>query len=183
MVVISLLFCLYNENLKYIIHKVIEYHKNRIMMRDIWRFKSPINYKQFSFLCKIHKNIYINIDFDSKMVRIELALPVDERTDADNLLKTLRKEMDHLAEITPLPPKQILDDFATKFKDYKDISKPSETNGLTKIDVYTDTSKNSNTSRSTTGILLSSTTVTPRQASTPIVITRQVTPDPKVETV
>ena len=141
------------------------------------------NYFSFARKSEAHHIAYLNYSKLFTMVRIELALPVDERTDADNLLKTLRKEMDHLAEITPLPPKQILDDFTTKFKDYKDISKPSETNGLAKIDVYTDTSKNSNTSRSTTGILLSSTTVTPRQASTPVVITRQVTPDPKVETV
>jgi hypothetical protein len=92
-----------------------------------------------------------------------------------------------LAEITPLPPKQILDDFVKKFKDYTDVSKPSETNGLAKIDIFTELPKKSNVSRNnTTGILLSTSTVTPRQSSTttPPSITRQVTPEPKtVETV
>lgn len=67
MVTISLLFCLYNEQIKQVINRVIEYHKNRIVLRDIWRIKSPINYKQFMFLYKIHKNIYINVDSDSKI--------------------------------------------------------------------------------------------------------------------
>jgi hypothetical protein len=67
MITISLLCCLYNEELKHIINKVIGYHKSRIVLRDIWRIKSPINYKQFMFLCMIHKNIYINVDSDSKI--------------------------------------------------------------------------------------------------------------------
>lgn len=67
MVVVSLLFCMYNEELKDIVNKVIRYHRNRVKLRDIWQFRSPFNYKQFSFLCMIHKNIYINLDADSKV--------------------------------------------------------------------------------------------------------------------
>ena len=67
MVIVSLLFCMYNEELKDIINKVIRYHRNRVKLRDIWQFRSPFNYKQFSFLCMIHKNIYINLDADSKV--------------------------------------------------------------------------------------------------------------------
>jgi protein-tyrosine phosphatase len=67
MVVVSFLFCVYNEELKYIINKVIEYHRNRVMLREIWKYKSPFNYKQFNFLCLIHKNVYINAETDSKI--------------------------------------------------------------------------------------------------------------------
>jgi len=67
MVVVSLLFCMYNEELKDIVNKVIRYHRNRVKLRDIWQFRSPFNSKQFSFLCMIHKNIYINLDADSKV--------------------------------------------------------------------------------------------------------------------
>lgn len=62
MVVVSLLCCMYNKELKEVIHEVIECHKSRIMLRNIWRHRSPFNYKQFTFLYHIHKNIYIDKD-------------------------------------------------------------------------------------------------------------------------
>ena len=67
MTIVSLLSTLqpYSE-LKDIIGTVTEFHKNRKMLREMWRYKSPFNYKQFTFLYTIHKNIYINIDSDSK---------------------------------------------------------------------------------------------------------------------
>jgi len=67
MVIVSLLFCIYNLELKDVINKVITIHRNRIKLREIWKYKSPFNYKQFSFLCTIHKNIYINVGSDSKV--------------------------------------------------------------------------------------------------------------------
>ena len=67
MVIVSFLSCLFHLELKDIIKKVMEYHRNRVMLREVWKFRSPFNYKQFTFLCTIHKNIYINIDSDSKV--------------------------------------------------------------------------------------------------------------------
>jgi len=67
MVIVSLLFCIYNNELKHIINKVLECHRKRVNLREIWQYKSPFNYKQFMFLCIIHKNIYININSDSKI--------------------------------------------------------------------------------------------------------------------
>ena len=67
MVIVSLLFCIYNEELKDIINKVIGFHRNRVRLREVWQYRSPFNYKQFMFLCMIHKNIYVNIGGDSKM--------------------------------------------------------------------------------------------------------------------
>jgi len=67
MVVISLLCCIYNKELKSIVNDVIEYHRNRVVIREIWKYRSPMNYKQFTFLCMIHKNIYINVQSDSKI--------------------------------------------------------------------------------------------------------------------
>jgi protein-tyrosine phosphatase len=67
MVMVSLLFCIYNDELKDIVNKVIEYHRNRTHLRDIWRHRSPFNYKQFMFLCAVHKNVYVNIGADSKI--------------------------------------------------------------------------------------------------------------------
>lgn len=67
MVMVSLLSCIYNDELKDIVNKVIECHRNRKRLRDVWRHRSPFNYIQFMFLCNIHKNIYVNIGADSKM--------------------------------------------------------------------------------------------------------------------
>lgn len=67
MVIVSLLCSIFHMELKDIIKKVTEYHRNRVMLREVWKFRSPFNYKQFTFLCMIHKNIYINIDSDSKV--------------------------------------------------------------------------------------------------------------------
>lgn len=69
-------------------------------------------------------------------VRVELSLPRNERMEADSMLKHLRNEMERLAETTPSPPSHILQDFSKTFKDYTDVSKPAETNGLAKITVF-----------------------------------------------
>jgi hypothetical protein len=55
---------------------------------------------------------------------------------AEDMLKQLRMEMERLAETTPSPPPHILEAFTKQFKDYKDVSKPAETNGLAKINVF-----------------------------------------------
>ena len=54
---------------------------------------------------------------------------------AQDMLKSLRAEMERLAETTPLPPESLLKEFALKFKD-EAVSKPAETNGLAKISIY-----------------------------------------------
>jgi len=68
LVMTSLLCTLYPSlELKDVMNNVTELHRNRVMLRDIWRHKSPFNYRQFTFLCMLHKNIYVNIESDSKM--------------------------------------------------------------------------------------------------------------------
>lgn len=68
LVMTSLLCTLYPSlELKDVMNNVTELHRNRVMLREIWRHKSPFNYRQFTFLCMLHKNIYINIESDSKM--------------------------------------------------------------------------------------------------------------------
>lgn len=69
-------------------------------------------------------------------VSVELALPRTERMTAENMLKQLRGEMERLAETTPSVPQYILETFKKEFKEYTDVSKPIETNGLAKISIY-----------------------------------------------
>ena len=59
----SLLIVLKPEkSIKEIIEDVNNSHTSRIILRDKWKEKTtPFNYHQYSFIMKVHKNIYINI--------------------------------------------------------------------------------------------------------------------------
>ena len=51
------------KNIKDAIEDVNLSHINRVILRDKWKNKqTPFNYNQYSFLLKIHKNIYINMN-------------------------------------------------------------------------------------------------------------------------
>lgn len=51
------------QNIKDTIDDVNKSHINRVILRDKWKNKNtPFNYNQYSFLLKIHRNIYININ-------------------------------------------------------------------------------------------------------------------------
>ncbi len=62
MVATSLYYILYDIDLKTAIESVSQFHNDRVNLREHWKSKKmPINYNQFQFLKKIHKNIYINM--------------------------------------------------------------------------------------------------------------------------
>lgn len=70
---------------------------------------------------------------------IELSLPRHQRQDATDLLKQVKSQFERLQEVSPLIPKPIIAGFKTDFDtnpEYKDISKPPETNGLEQIIVF-----------------------------------------------
>lgn len=69
---------------------------------------------------------------------IEMALPRDERMSPHDLLKYVKDQYDRLAEISPMVPTDIIEEFKTKFSKYTDVSKPEEANGLSKIHIYVD---------------------------------------------
>lgn len=77
-----------------------------------------------------------------RFLTIEMSLPREERMSPADLLKLTKETYDRLAEISPLAPPEIIDDFRKKFGNEKDISKPEEANGLEKIIVYTPSSGN-----------------------------------------
>ena len=69
-------------------------------------------------------------------ISVELALPRLERLPPQILLKTLREQMERLAETTPTPPASVYKDFTTRFAKYTTVSKPIETNGLQKVEIF-----------------------------------------------
>jgi hypothetical protein len=74
MVNISLL-CALDYQLNEAIDLVYKSHNDRVVLRSKWKVKkSPINYGQFSFLTKIHKNIYV----DSTRYYNWLLIPIPE---------------------------------------------------------------------------------------------------------
>lgn len=67
---------------------------------------------------------------------VELALPRDERMDAKSLLKVVREQAERLQEVSPALPHSSIDEFKAKFKDVKDVSKPTVANGIDRVEVY-----------------------------------------------
>ena len=73
-----------------------------------------------------------------RFIMVELSLPRQERMSPPALLKYVKDQYDRLAEISPMVPDLVINEFQRKFRHEKHISKPEETNGLHKIDIYRD---------------------------------------------
>ena len=95
------------------------------------------SYFSYAKKAESHRIAYLQYSKLFSTVAIEMALPREERQEPEIILKQIRDTMERLAETTPSPLPQVLDDFNAKFKDkYPDVAKPSETNGLQKIIIY-----------------------------------------------
>lgn len=94
------------------------------------------NYFSYARKAEAHRIAYLHYSKLFSWVNVELSLPRNERITPADMLKQLREVMERLSETTPSPPELILTQFNDKFKDYKDVARPAETNGLQKITVY-----------------------------------------------
>ena len=74
-----------------------------------------------------------------RFINVELRLPREQRMTPGDFLKYVKDQYDRLAELSPMIPGSITADFARQMEKYKDISKPEETNGLNKINIFVDT--------------------------------------------
>lgn len=79
-----------------------------------------------------------------RFINLEMRLPRDERMQPSNFLKYVKDQYDRLAELSPPIPSRIIRDFNAQMNKYKDISKPEETNGLNKIKVFVDNTREFN---------------------------------------
>jgi hypothetical protein len=74
-----------------------------------------------------------------RFINVELRLPREQRMQPGDFLKYVKDQYDRLAELSPLIPGSVTSAFAHQMEKYKDISKPEETNGLNKINIFVDT--------------------------------------------
>lgn len=75
-----------------------------------------------------------------RFLKIEMSLPRSQRMLPNDLLKKVKDDYDRLAEVSPLVPDLVIQDFKKRFSGgkYEEVSKPDEANGLSKIDVFTE---------------------------------------------
>jgi hypothetical protein len=95
------------------------------------------SYFSWARKAEAHRIAYLQYSKLFSIIRVEMSLPRNERQEPEQLLKQIRDGMERLAETTPSAPQTILDDFNNHFKDEdKTISRPVETNGLQKINIF-----------------------------------------------
>lgn len=73
-----------------------------------------------------------------RFINVELRLPREQRMQPGDFLKYVKDQYDRLAELSPPIPGSVAKEFSHKMEKYMDISKPEETNGLNKIEIFVD---------------------------------------------
>lgn len=70
-----------------------------------------------------------------KIIEVELALPVHQRVDANKLLKKMRESMQHVSEVSPPIPNNVIETYRKHFADSK-VAKPIIANDLEEIVIF-----------------------------------------------
>jgi hypothetical protein len=73
-----------------------------------------------------------------RFINVELRLPREQRMQPGDFLKYVKDQYDRLAELSPPIPGSVAKEFGQRMEKYRDISKPEETNGLNKIEIFVD---------------------------------------------
>lgn len=73
-----------------------------------------------------------------RFISIEMSLPRSQRMRAPEFLKTVREQIDRLGELSPVVPPDTIAEFNKHFYTVSGIKKPEVTNGLEKIEIYSD---------------------------------------------
>jgi hypothetical protein len=73
-----------------------------------------------------------------RFINVEMRLPREQRMQPGDFLKYVKDQYDRLAELSPPIPSSVARAFGSQMEKYKDISKPEETNGLNKIQIFVD---------------------------------------------
>jgi hypothetical protein len=84
-----------------------------------------------------HRIASINYAKIYRFISVEMSLPRESRMSAKDFVKVVREQIDRLGEISPMIPRQIIEEFRVNFiNDYPNVAKPEICNGLEKIHVY-----------------------------------------------
>lgn len=87
--------------------------------------------------CEAHRISSISYNKAFNFMKIEMSLPRNQRTEPNEFLKLIKNELERLKEISPQIPDSVIKEYKDKFGDkYPDVAKPTETNGLDRIQVY-----------------------------------------------
>lgn len=73
-----------------------------------------------------------------RFINVEMRLPREQRMQPGDFLKYVKDQYDRLAELSPMIPSSVTQGFSKQMEKYMDISKPEETNGLNKIEIFID---------------------------------------------
>ncbi len=96
------------------------------------------SYFQWSKRAEGHRIAAIQYSKLYRFLNVEMSLPREERMSPRDLLKYVKDQYDRLQEVSPIVPTELIKQFKKEFNkpEYKNISKPEETNGLEHIVVY-----------------------------------------------
>jgi len=86
-----------------------------------------------------HKNSSVQYGKLHRFLMIELSLPQHQRMTADDLLKTIRDQIDRLYETSPDIPPIVVKAFKNQYGEQKDIARPEVANGLDPIQIFVPT--------------------------------------------
>ena len=93
-------------------------------------------YFAFAKKSEAHRIAHLQYSKLFSQINVELALPRNERSSAEQVLSNLRDTMERLAEITPSIPEDVIKEFNKKYASYTDVGLPAEVNGLSKIKIF-----------------------------------------------
>lgn len=96
------------------------------------------SYFQWSKRAEAHRIAAIQYSKLYRFLNVEMSLPRQERMTPKELLKWTKDQYDRLQEISPIIPRELIEQFKKEFNrpEYADVSKPEETNGLEHIVIY-----------------------------------------------
>ena len=97
-------------------------------------------YFSWSKRAEAHRIASIHFAKLYRFISVEMSLPREERTTPSEFLKYTKEQYDHLNEMSPALPEEVVKSFHRMFndEDLKDISVPEQMNGLEAIHVYDD---------------------------------------------
>ena len=98
------------------------------------------DYFAFAKRSESHRIASLNYSKLHSTLSVQLALPRTERKKATDIIEYIQQETEKLADITPIIPSYVKEEFKKKFGSLADYSIPPVLNGLDKVEIQRSTS-------------------------------------------